>query len=159
VAGQELKLWETEEQDDLRIERELEALVSRESNLNSRVATLAAERKDLEETHAVVLARELAADVRDSGLNSREELADREKRLAERKQQLVGRSSRSWLPLAAGWRSSRQPGQVMHRKSGISWARPRLHWCPLVSDASASGILWRRSVPRSHFLTPHEPRC
>jgi hypothetical protein len=38
-----------------------------------------------------VLARELTADIRDSGLNSREELADREKRLVEREQQLAGR--------------------------------------------------------------------
>jgi hypothetical protein len=61
-------------------------------DLNHYEATLAAEQKDLEETHTVVLARELAADVRDAGLNSRgEELADREKRLAEREQQLAGR--------------------------------------------------------------------
>jgi hypothetical protein len=39
----------------------------------------------LEETHAMVLACGLAANIRDYGLNSREEeLADREKRLAER---------------------------------------------------------------------------
>jgi hypothetical protein len=50
------------------------------------------ERKDLEETRAMVLARELTVDIRDIGLNSRaEELADREKRLAEREQRLVGR--------------------------------------------------------------------
>jgi hypothetical protein len=40
----------------------------------------------------MVLAHELTADIRDSGLNSgEEELAYREKRLAERKQQLAGR--------------------------------------------------------------------
>jgi hypothetical protein len=51
-----------------------------------------AERKDLEETRAVVLARELTTDIRDAGLNSSEEkLGDREKRLAGREQQLVGR--------------------------------------------------------------------
>jgi hypothetical protein len=50
------------------------------------------ERKDLEETHAMVLAHELTVDIKDSGLNSgEEELAYREKRLAERKQQLAGR--------------------------------------------------------------------
>jgi hypothetical protein len=38
------------------------------------------------------LAHELTTDVRDSGLNSREEeLADRENQLAEREQQLAGR--------------------------------------------------------------------
>jgi hypothetical protein len=40
----------------------------------------------------VVLAHELTGDVKDSNLNSREEeLADREKWLMEREQQLVGR--------------------------------------------------------------------
>jgi hypothetical protein len=87
VAEQELKLQEREEQDDLRLERELKALTSCESDLNNCEATLTVERKDLEETHVMVLFRSLTADVRDLGLNSREEeLSDREKRLAERKQ-------------------------------------------------------------------------
>jgi hypothetical protein len=86
VAERELKLQEKKEHGNIKLEleHELEALTSRE-------ATLRVERKDLEETHVVVLARELTADIRDSGLNSREELADREKRLVEREQQLVGR--------------------------------------------------------------------
>jgi hypothetical protein len=84
VAERELKLQEKKEHGNIKLEHELEALTSRE-------ATLRAERKDLEETRAVVLARELAADIRDSGLNSREELVDREKRLVEREQQLAGR--------------------------------------------------------------------
>jgi hypothetical protein len=85
AAEQELKRLEREERDDLRLEHELEALASCE-------ATIAAKRKDLEETRAMVLARELATDNRDSGLNSREEeLDDREKRLVEREQQLMGR--------------------------------------------------------------------
>jgi hypothetical protein len=41
VVEQELKLWEKEEEGDLRLEFELEALASRE-------ATVAAEQKDLE---------------------------------------------------------------------------------------------------------------
>jgi hypothetical protein len=66
--------------------------VSHESNLNSREATLAAERKNLEETRTVVLACELATGIRDVRLNSREkELADREKRLTESEQQLAER--------------------------------------------------------------------
>jgi hypothetical protein len=74
-----------EEQGDLRLECGLKALASRE-------ATVAAERQVLEETHTMVLAHELTAKVRDSGLNSREEeLADREKRLVEREKKLVGR--------------------------------------------------------------------
>jgi hypothetical protein len=85
VADWELKLPEREEQDDLRLECELEVLASHESNLSSREATLAAEWKDLKGTRVGVLARELAADIRDVRLNSREEeLGDREKRLVER---------------------------------------------------------------------------
>jgi hypothetical protein len=80
VVEQELKLQEKEEQGDLRLERELEALASRE-------ATIAVEQKDLDETNTVVLAHELTANIKDSGLNSREEELDhREKQLAEREQ-------------------------------------------------------------------------
>jgi hypothetical protein len=92
VVEQDLKPWEREEQDDLRIKCKLEALASCDSDFNNNEATLVAERKDLEETRAVVLARELTTDIRDAGLNSSEEkLGDREKRLAGREQQLVGR--------------------------------------------------------------------
>jgi hypothetical protein len=85
VADWELKLQEREVQDDLRLECKLEALASHESNLSSREATLAVEWKDLKGTRVGVLARELAADIRDVCLNSREEeLGDREKRLVER---------------------------------------------------------------------------
>jgi hypothetical protein len=80
VVEQELKLQEKEEQGDLRLERELEALASRE-------ATIAVEQKDLDETNTVVLAHELTANIKDSGLNSREEELDhKEKQLAEREQ-------------------------------------------------------------------------
>jgi hypothetical protein len=90
VVDQELELWEREEQDDLRLECELEALASHEADLNSREATLAVERKGLEDTHGGVLARELTAYIRDVRLNSKvEELADREKRLAEKEKQLA----------------------------------------------------------------------
>jgi hypothetical protein len=55
------------------------------ADLSSHEATLAVEQKDLEETHAGVLARELTTDIRDVRLNSREEeLADREKQLVKR---------------------------------------------------------------------------
>jgi hypothetical protein len=47
-----------------------------------------AEQKDFEDAHAFVLARELAADVRESALNIRAvEVANREKRLAEQQTQ------------------------------------------------------------------------
>jgi hypothetical protein len=92
VVEQELKPWKREEQDDLRIKCKLEALASCDSDFNNNEATLVAERKDLEETRAVVLAHELTTDIRDAGLNSSEEkLGDREKRLVGREQQLVGR--------------------------------------------------------------------
>jgi hypothetical protein len=92
VADLELKLQEREEQDDLRLKHELEALASHESDLSSRGATLGMERKDQEVAHVRVLACELAANVRDEHMNSKaDELADREKRLVEREQQLVGR--------------------------------------------------------------------
>jgi hypothetical protein len=92
VEDQELKLQEREEQDDLRLKRKLEAIVSHESDLSIHEATLAVERKDLEEIRAGVLARELVADIRDVRLNSREEeLADREKQLVERDKQLAER--------------------------------------------------------------------
>jgi hypothetical protein len=91
VVEQELNLREREEQNDLRLKCDLEALASCESDLNNHEFTLAAKRNDLEETHAVVLARELTADIRDAGLNSREEkLANREMWLVEREQRLMG---------------------------------------------------------------------
>jgi hypothetical protein len=65
--------------------------VVHESDLNNYEATLASERKDLEETRVVALARELTTNIRDACLNSREELADKEKWLAEREQQLAER--------------------------------------------------------------------
>jgi uncharacterized protein (DUF3084 family) len=67
------------------LDLELEVLATHESGLSSHEATLAVEQKDLEETRIRILARVLAADIRDVRLNSREEeLADREKRLAKR---------------------------------------------------------------------------
>jgi hypothetical protein len=87
VAEQELKLQQMEEQDDLKLECELEALAFHESDLYSCEATLVAERKGLEETFPRVL---LAADIRDVCVNSRvEELVDREKRLIEREKKLA----------------------------------------------------------------------
>jgi hypothetical protein len=80
----EHKLQEREVLDDLRIERVLAGLATHESSLESREATLVAEQKDFEDARASVLARELAADVRESALDIMDvEVADREKRLAE----------------------------------------------------------------------------
>jgi hypothetical protein len=88
MVDRELKWQEREEQDDLRLDCELEALTTHESDLSSREATLPAEWKDMEETRTRVLSSELTTDIREVRLNSREEdLADSEKRLAERQLQ------------------------------------------------------------------------
>jgi hypothetical protein len=58
-----------------------------DSDHNNHEATLTVEWKDLEQTHIMLLARELITDITDARLNSREEeLVDREKQLAEREQ-------------------------------------------------------------------------
>jgi uncharacterized protein (DUF3084 family) len=102
VADRELKLQERVEQDGLRLDRELKALVTRESDLSHRNATLAVKQKDLEETCTGMLARELTIDIRDVRLNSREEeLVDREKRLAERQLQELATSRRRLEELQA----------------------------------------------------------
>jgi hypothetical protein len=59
MTEQELKL-QKEEHVELRLERKLEALTSRK-------ATVATERKDPKETHAMVLACEVATDIRNLG--------------------------------------------------------------------------------------------
>jgi hypothetical protein len=80
----EKKLQEREALDDLRLERELIGLATRESSLESRKASLMAEQRDFKDTSASVLARKLAADVREATLETRAaEVADRERRLTE----------------------------------------------------------------------------
>jgi hypothetical protein len=80
----EQKLQEREAPDDLRLEHELASLATHESSLESREAALAAEQKDFEDVRASVLARELAANVRENALDTKAtEVADRERRLAK----------------------------------------------------------------------------
>jgi hypothetical protein len=84
----EQKLQEREVLDDLRLERELAGLATHESSLESREATLVAKQKDFEDSCASVLARELAADIKESALDTRAaEVADREKWLVEQQMQ------------------------------------------------------------------------
>jgi exonuclease VII large subunit len=84
----EHKLKEWEELDDLRHDRELAGLVTRESSLNNREDTLMAEWMDLEDARVRLLARELTTDIRESGLNSKAaELAEKEKQVVERHMQ------------------------------------------------------------------------
>jgi hypothetical protein len=84
----EQKLQEQEALDDLGLECELAGLVTHESSLESREAALAVEQKDFEDVHASVLARELAADVRENVLDTRAaEVADRERQLAKQQMQ------------------------------------------------------------------------
>jgi hypothetical protein len=85
---QKLQEQEQEALDDLRLERELAGLATHESSQESREAALAIKRKDFEDVRTSVLARELAADVRDNALDTRAtEVADRERRLAEQQMQ------------------------------------------------------------------------
>jgi hypothetical protein len=88
VEELEQRLLEREGLDNIKLGRELEALATRESNLDDREATPKAEQKALEDARLTVMARELAADVREADRDTRAaELADKEKRLAERQTQ------------------------------------------------------------------------
>jgi hypothetical protein len=85
---QKLQEQEQEALDDLRLERELAGLATHESSQESREAALAVKQKDFDDVRTFVLARELAADVRDNALDTRAtEVADRERRLAEQQMQ------------------------------------------------------------------------
>jgi hypothetical protein len=97
VDALEQKLQEWEALDDLRIERELAGLVTRESSLERRVDTLVAEQRDFDDTRALVLAHELAADTRECTLETRAmEVVDWERLLAEQQmQELV--AAQKWM--------------------------------------------------------------
>jgi hypothetical protein len=75
-----LKEWE--ELDDITLRHELEALSTRETNLDRREADLEREQKALEDARAQILACELDVDARD--IRQR----DQEARLAAREQQM-----------------------------------------------------------------------
>jgi hypothetical protein len=77
-------LQEREELDDITFRRELEALSTHETCLDRREADLEREQKALEDARAQILARELDADARDTGLRDQEA---REWQLAERQMQ------------------------------------------------------------------------
>jgi hypothetical protein len=84
----EQKLQEREALNDLKLECELACLATRESSLESYEDALTAEQRDLEDTCASVLARELAADAREGALETRAtKVADRERLLAEQQMQ------------------------------------------------------------------------
>jgi hypothetical protein len=85
VEELEQRLLEREGLDDIKLGHELEALTTRESNLDDREATLDAEQKALEDARLTVKAKELATDVKEADLDTRVvKLANREKRLVER---------------------------------------------------------------------------
>jgi uncharacterized protein (DUF3084 family) len=65
-------LQEREELDDITLRRQLEALSTRETSLDHREADLEREHKALEDTRAQILAWELDADARDTGLRDQE---------------------------------------------------------------------------------------
>jgi hypothetical protein len=65
-------LQEREELDDITIHRELEVLSTRKTSLNRREADLEREQKALEDACAQILACELDADSRETGLRDQE---------------------------------------------------------------------------------------
>jgi hypothetical protein len=80
----EQKQLEREALDDLRLERELAGLATRELSLERHEAALTAEQRDFEDTRASVLAHELAANTRECVLETRAaEVADKERLPAE----------------------------------------------------------------------------
>jgi hypothetical protein len=96
-------------QDDLKIDCELEALATRESSLDSHEATLEAEWKALEDGLLKVIARELTTIVKEANLNTKVvELADKEKRLAERQMQELVAAKKRLEELHASWPSEAQ---------------------------------------------------
>jgi hypothetical protein len=80
----EQKLQKREALDDLKLERELACLVTRESHLERHENALTAEQRDFEDTRASVLAHELATDTRECTLETRAvEVVERERLLAK----------------------------------------------------------------------------
>jgi mannose/fructose/N-acetylgalactosamine-specific phosphotransferase system component IIB len=83
VAEREQAVHEKEEEIAGMLDREGNELLSRETNLNTREASLEADQKSLADLHVDVLAHELTTDLKANHLEFREnELADREKQLA-----------------------------------------------------------------------------
>jgi ADP-heptose:LPS heptosyltransferase len=109
VEELEQKLKEREGYDDLKLDHELEALATHESSLDSREATLEIEWKNLEDAHLKVMARELTANIKESNLNTNVvELANREKRLAERQMQELATAQKRLVKLKESWAGEAQ---------------------------------------------------
>jgi uncharacterized protein (DUF3084 family) len=88
VEELEGQLQEQEQLDDITLRHELEVLSTRETGLERREADLEWEWKALEDARAQILADELDADSRETGLRDQEaKLAARERQLAERQMQ------------------------------------------------------------------------
>jgi hypothetical protein len=88
LQEREGQLQEREELDDIILHRELEVLNTHKTILNRREAGLEWEWKALEDARAQILARELNADSRETGLRDQEaRLVARERQLAERQMQ------------------------------------------------------------------------
>jgi hypothetical protein len=136
-------LQEKEELDDITLRRELEALSTRETSLDRREADLEWEQKALEDARAQILARELDADARDTGLRD------------QRPDWQPGSGSwwsgrcRSWLLPRRAWKTSGPPKLATDSVSGASWARQTLLWRPLASALSGEGT-WHLK-PASYF--------
>jgi hypothetical protein len=99
---------------------ELEVLSTGETSLDRHEADLEREWKALEDACAQILARELDADSRETGLR------DPEARLAARERQLAERQMQELVVTQKDWRTSMPPELVAESVSRASWARQTL---------------------------------
>jgi hypothetical protein len=146
VEGLEGLLQEREELDDITLRRELEALSTREANLNRREADLEQEQIALEDARAQILARDLDADARETGLR------DQEARLAE-SDSWRSAKCRSWSSPRRDWKTSRHLELATDSVSGASWARQTLLWRRLASALSGEGTRHLKTASYFSFLT------
>jgi hypothetical protein len=115
LQEREGQLQEREELDDITLRRELEVLSTCKTSLEHREAELEWDRKSLEDARAQILARELDANSRETGLRDHEP------------DWWPGSSiCRSWPSSRRGWRTSRPPELEMNNASRASWARQML---------------------------------
>jgi hypothetical protein len=128
----EQKLQEREALGELRLERELACLETRESSLERREAALTAEQRDFEDTRALVLARELAADTRKCALETRAaEVTDRERLLAEQQmQELVAAKKRLEDLQAVRVGEAQKVWDFLGQAESTLWLPPPLVWGP-----------------------------
>jgi hypothetical protein len=106
LQEQESHLQEREELDDITLRHELKVLSTHKISLNHREANLELEQKVIEDACAQILAHELDADSRETGLRDQEaRLAAWERQLAERQMQELAVAQKGLEDLQASWAS------------------------------------------------------